>query len=84
MIQKILSNYQNETMKNHIESNFEETKTWTKLKNTKGNFWMVIDTACPVQIRNFPMQNPPKKRFPDAIGFGFAKCGTGRYGLNQK
>ena len=45
---------------------------------------MVNDTACPVQIRNFPMQNPPKKRFPDAIGFGFAKCGTGRYGLNQK
>ena len=45
---------------------------------------MFNDTACPVQIRNFPMQNQPKKRFPDAIGFGFAKCGTGRDGLNQK
>ena len=79
-LDKILQYYPDEKLRKNIADNFAETKMWQKMKNARGSFWSINDTACPVQIRNFSHENPPKKRFPDAIGFGFGKCGTGRNG----
>ena len=45
--------------------------------NAQGYTFKVNDTSCPVQIRDYPKWDPPIKRWPDAIGFGFGKCGTG-------
>jgi len=45
--------------------------------NAQGFVYKVNDTSCPVQIRDYPKLDPPIKRWPDAIGFGFGKCGTG-------
>ena len=45
--------------------------------NALGYKFKINDTSCPVQIRDYPKSDPPIKRWPDAIGFGFGKCGTG-------
>ena len=53
------------------------TPLYTNQHNAKGATFRIYDTGCPVQIRNFTNTKPKKKRWPDAIGIGFAKCGTG-------
>ena len=82
-LDKILQYYPDEKLRKNIAANFADTQIWQKMKNARGSFWNINDTACPVQIRNFSPGNPPKKRFPDAIGFGFGKCGTGRMVLSS-
>ena len=61
----------------NIERNFKSTPILRKAINENGHYWIVNETACPVQIRNYSTENPPKRKWPDAIGFGFGKCGTG-------
>ena len=61
----------------NIKRNFKSTPIYGKRKNAHESYWIVNETACPVQIRNYSPDNPPKRKWPDAIGFGFGKCGTG-------
>ena len=62
----------------NIERNFKSTPLYERRwKHAQGTYWIINETACPVQIRNYSPDNPPKRKWPDAIGFGFGKCGTG-------
>lgn len=61
----------------NVWNNYKLTPWIRNKKNAKNGSYPIYDTACPVQIRNFTKNSQPYKRWPDAIGFGFGKCGTG-------
>ena len=77
----ILNQFTNRNHKNFVEikkdinikKNLIRTEEWPFERK-----WFVGDTSCPFQIRStLDAVKREKRRLPDAISIGIAKCGTG-------